>query len=73
MEKLSNLRGKFMSTQELADPFPYLEMGDLAHRLVYHEKAMLSSEELEMIDIKPLGKEAGPMESIELGRVILGL
>ena len=72
MEKISNLRGSFLTSQETIDPFPYIEMGDLAHRLVYHEKAMLTHEELEMLHDVPDAQYTGPMESIELARVVLG-
>ena len=72
MEKVSNVKGQFMSTQDQVEPFPYLEMGDLAHKLVYYEKAMLGQDELDFIDSIPEGDEPGPVESLEIARVVLG-
>ena len=73
LQKNSNLSGKFMSTQAIGEPLPFLEIGDLAHRLVYLEKSLLSEEEQDLISVKPLGYEVGPVESMELCRVLLGL
>lgn len=72
MEKVSNVKGQFMSSQDQVEPFPYLEIGDLAHKLVYYEKAMLGPDELDFIDSIPDGDEPGPVESLELAKVILG-
>lgn len=72
MERLSNLRGKFLTTQDLVEPFPYIEMGDLAHRLIYYDKSMIHKEEMELIHIYKNKNEAGPMESYEFGKIILG-
>jgi hypothetical protein len=72
LEKLSHLRGKWMTTQDLMEPFPFMEMGDLANRLVYYDKSMIRSEEFEMLDTYSAKKEPGPMESLEFARMIMG-
>lgn len=61
-----------MNTQETSDQFPYLEFGDLAHRLIYQETAMLTAEEHEFIK-EPVTRDPNDLESLEFGRVILGL
>lgn len=72
IDKISNVRGKFMNSQDNFDPLPFLEIGDLAQRLVYQDKSLISHCELELIDVKPLGREVGPVESLELCRILLG-
>lgn len=72
-EKASNLRGKFMQSQDSIEPTPFLEIGDLAHRLIYQDKSLLSLDEHEMIDVRTLGNEVGPVESLELCRILIGI
>lgn len=73
LEKISNVSGKFMSSQLQLDPAPFVEIGDLAHRLVYMDRSMLSATETEIVTVKPMGKEVGPVESVEFSRILLGL
>lgn len=73
LEKTSNLVGKFMSTQNQGDPTPFMEIGDLAHRLLYMDRSMLSATEIEVVSVKPIGREVGPVESLEFCRILLGV
>lgn len=73
VEKTSNVAGKFMTSQIQSDPSPFVEIGDLAHRLVYMDKSMLTKDEIEVVSVKPMGREAGPVEALELCRILLGL
>ena len=73
IEKMSNVKGRFLNSQDSSEPIPYIEIGDLAQRLVYQDKSLITHGELEVIDVKPLGREVGPVESLELCRILLGI
>lgn len=73
LELLSNIRGSFSTSQDLLDPFPYLEFGDLPQRLLYNEPQLLAYEELELMHLSSPSDGPGPMESLEFGRVLLGI
>jgi len=73
MEKISNLRGKYMSTLEMVDPYPYIEMGDVAHRLVYADESMLNRDEQEITEYcRNIPLESVQLDSLSMTKVVLG-
>jgi len=74
IERVSNLRGNMLSTQELGDPFAYLEFGDLVQRMAHCEKSLLTEQEKELIvPCAPKNsKNNSQMDSVEIARICLG-
>jgi len=73
LEKLSNVRGNQLTVQNVNDPFPYYDMGDLPQRLMYNQPSLHSAEELDLIDT--LAPELQPgkfLDDLAFSALILG-
>lgn len=75
LESSSSVRGKFLVTQDIfSEPFPYLEFGDLATRLLYNDKDLMARFELDNLELRaPLDREiTAPLTQHEFVHLLMG-